>query len=38
MEMTRETGLAALIATHNHELAGRMGRVVQLDHGVLTEA
>ena len=35
MEMTRETGLSALIATHNHELAARMDRVVRLEHGVL---
>ena len=29
----REAGAAALIATHNHELAGRMDRVVTLDKG-----
>jgi len=29
----REAGAAALIATHNHELAGRMDRVVTLDQG-----
>ncbi|MRX51122.1 ATP-binding cassette domain-containing protein [Paracoccus sp. S-4012] len=30
MEVVRETGLAALIATHNMELAARMDRVVRL--------
>lgn len=30
MEVVRETGLSALIATHNLELAGRMDRVVRL--------
>jgi lipoprotein-releasing system ATP-binding protein len=29
----RGAGAAALIATHNHELASRMDRVVTLDHG-----
>lgn len=33
----RGTGLAALIATHNLELAARMDRHVALDNGVLTE-
>ena len=33
MELVRETGLSALIATHNLELAGRMDRVVRLDAG-----
>ena len=33
LELVRETGLAALIATHNLELAARMDRVVQLDDG-----
>ncbi|MCL5778574.1 ABC transporter ATP-binding protein [Limibaculum sp. FT325] len=33
MEVVRETGLAALIATHNHELASRMDRVVRLEGG-----
>ena len=37
MEITRDTGMAALIATHNHELAGKMDRVVKLENGVLTE-
>ena len=31
--LVRQTGLAALIATHNHELASRMDRCVTLDHG-----
>ena len=30
MALVRETGLSALIATHNLELAGRMDRVVRL--------
>ena len=33
MELVRSTGMAALIATHNMELAGRMDRVVRLDQG-----
>jgi lipoprotein-releasing system ATP-binding protein len=33
MELVRETGLSALIATHNMELAARMDRVVRLDQG-----
>ena len=33
MELVRATGMAALIATHNMELAGRMDRVVRLDQG-----
>ena len=33
MALVRETGLAALIATHNMELAARMDRVVRLDKG-----
>lgn len=33
MQVVRETGLSALIATHNMELAGRMDRVVRLDAG-----
>lgn len=30
MALVRETGLSALIATHNHALAGRMDRVIRL--------
>jgi lipoprotein-releasing system ATP-binding protein len=33
MTLVRETGLAALIATHNHDLAHRLDRVVRLDAG-----
>lgn len=33
MELVRETGLSALIATHNMELAARMDRVVRLEQG-----
>ena len=35
MELVRETGLSALIATHNPALAGRMDRIVRLENGVL---
>ena len=35
MELVRETGMAALIATHNLELAGRMDRVLHLREGRL---
>lgn len=35
MELTRETGLAALIATHNPDLAARMDRTVRLEDGQL---
>ncbi|MGD1925287.1 MAG: ABC transporter ATP-binding protein [Paracoccaceae bacterium] len=31
--VVRDTGLAALIATHNHDLAARMDRIVRLDAG-----
>jgi lipoprotein-releasing system ATP-binding protein len=37
MEVVRDTGLAALIATHNLDLAARMDRHVALDNGILTE-
>lgn len=37
MELVRGTGLSALIATHNLELAARMDRVLRLDNGRLTE-
>lgn len=33
MALVRDTGLAALIATHNMELAARMDRIVRLDQG-----
>lgn len=35
--LIRTTGVAALIATHNIELAARMDRVLRLDNGVLVE-
>jgi lipoprotein-releasing system ATP-binding protein len=35
--LVRETGLAALIATHNIDLAGRMDRIVRLEGGVLVQ-
>jgi lipoprotein-releasing system ATP-binding protein len=38
MELVRETGLAALIATHNPELAARMDRTVRLEDGRLVAA
>lgn len=37
MELVRGSGLAALIATHNMELAARMDRVLRLEAGVLAE-
>ena len=36
MSLVRETGLAALIATHNMDLAGRMDRQVLLQDGLVT--
>jgi lipoprotein-releasing system ATP-binding protein len=36
LTLVRETGMAALIATHNHELAARMDRTVHLKDGVLS--
>ncbi len=38
MALVRETGLSALIATHNMELARRMDRVVRLADGVIVKA
>lgn len=35
MSLVRDTGMSALIATHNPELAARMDRVVRLDAGRL---
>lgn len=35
MGLVRDTGLAALIATHNLELASRMDRIIHLKDGVL---
>ncbi|WP_296432553.1 ABC transporter ATP-binding protein [Yoonia sp.] len=37
MRLVRETGLAAVIATHNLELAARMDRQVRLNNGVLED-
>ena len=37
MELVRETGLSALIATHNLDLAARMDRVVRLDQGRIVD-
>ncbi|MEM6678216.1 MAG: ABC transporter ATP-binding protein [Pseudomonadota bacterium] len=34
--LVRETGLAALVATHNHALAARMDRIVTLKGGAIT--
>lgn len=36
--LVRDTGMAALIATHNHALARRMDRVLRLDGGLLHPA
>ena len=38
MKLIRSTGLAALIATHNPELAKRMNRTVTLREGLLVAA
>ncbi len=38
MKLVRDTGLAALIATHNLELAARMDRKVRLDKGRVVTA
>ena len=35
MGLIRQTGLAAIIATHNFELANRMDRILQLQDGQL---
>ncbi|MEM1298863.1 MAG: ABC transporter ATP-binding protein [Pseudomonadota bacterium] len=37
LDVVRDTGLAALIATHNHDLAGRMDRIVRLGGGRVVE-
>jgi lipoprotein-releasing system ATP-binding protein len=37
MATARETGMTALIATHNEGLAAKLDRVVHLHDGVLTE-
>jgi lipoprotein-releasing system ATP-binding protein len=38
MALVRGTGLSAVIATHNMDLAARMDRVLRMDKGVLTPA
>lgn len=38
LALTRETGLAALVATHNPGLAARMDRQLRLEHGGLVPA
>ena len=38
MELVRGTGLAALIATHNLQLAAQMDRVVKLEDGKVVAA
>jgi lipoprotein-releasing system ATP-binding protein len=38
IELVRETGLSAVIATHNIELAKRMDRIIRLEHGRLVPA
>jgi lipoprotein-releasing system ATP-binding protein len=38
MELVRGAGLAALVATHNPDLARRMDRIVRLEHGRLVPA
>ncbi len=37
LEITRDQGLAALVATHNFQLAARMDRSLVLDEGRLVE-
>lgn len=37
LALSRDHGLAALVATHNPDLAKRMDRVVRLDEGVLVD-
>ena len=37
MDLVRSSGLSALIATHNLELAGRMDRVLRLEAGQIVE-
>ena len=36
VDLVQGTGLSALIATHNLDLAARMDRVLRLEHGILT--
>ena len=37
LNIVKETGLSALIATHNMDLAGKMDRELLLKDGALTE-
>jgi len=37
MRLTRETGVAALVATHNPDLAARMDRTLTLRNGQLQD-
>ena len=37
LELTKKNELAALIATHNHQLAIRMDRVIELGSGLIKE-
>ncbi|HEV3490473.1 MAG TPA: ABC transporter ATP-binding protein [Reyranella sp.] len=36
LSLVRDTGMAALVATHNHDLAARMDRTVTLKDGILS--
>ena len=36
LSLVRDTGMAALVATHNPDLAARMDRTVTLKDGILT--
>jgi lipoprotein-releasing system ATP-binding protein len=36
LALVRDTGMAALVATHNHDLAARMDRTVTLKDGILS--
>jgi lipoprotein-releasing system ATP-binding protein len=38
IHFVRASGVAALMATHNFALAGRMDRILQLEDGLLVEA
>lgn len=37
IDIVRRTGLAALIATHNYDLAGRMDRILEIEEGTVVE-
>jgi lipoprotein-releasing system ATP-binding protein len=37
MDIVRRTGLAALIATHNYDLAQQMDRILALEEGLVVE-